>query len=387
MEFRIADTFTDSLARLNGEEQRSVKTTAFDLQLNPATPGMQFHKLDRAKDPDFWSVRVSRDIRLIVHKTDSSLLLCYVGHHDAAYHWAGRRRLETHPKTGAAQLVEVREMVREITVPRYVAPSDMQAEQAPPPAKPRLFGDTTDDELLSYGVPAEWLDDVRSSDEDGVLDLADHLPAEAAEALLELATGGTPQITRPAIANTDPFEHPDALRRFRVMKNVEELERALDYPWEKWTIFLHPAQRQWVEKDYSGPARVSGSAGTGKTIVALHRAVFLARSHPDARVLLTTFSELLANSLRTKLRRLISNEPQIGERLEVHSIDAMGRRLHEIQFGTPNIISSEELQKLLVGASAEVEGHKFSRRFLMTEWNEVVDAWQLETWESYRDVR
>ncbi|MEA3413456.1 MAG: DNA helicase, partial [Pseudomonadota bacterium] len=193
MEFRIADTFTDSLARLNGEEQRSVKTTAFDLQLNPATPGMQFHKLDRAKDPDFWSVRVSRDIRLIVHKTDSSLLLCYVGHHDAAYHWAGRRRLETHPKTGAAQLVEVREMVREITVPRYVAPSDMQAEQAPPPAKPRLFADTTDDELLSYGVPAEWLDDVRSSDEDGVLDLADHLPAEAAEALLELATGGTPQ--------------------------------------------------------------------------------------------------------------------------------------------------------------------------------------------------
>lgn len=386
MEFRIADTFTDSLAKLNGEEQKSVKTTAFDLQLNPANPGMQFHKVDRAKDPNFWSVRVSRDIRLIVHKTDSSLLLCYVGHHDKAYHWAERRKLETHPKTGAAQLVEVREMVREITVPKYVAPVDMQAEQAPSP-KPLLFADTSDDELLSYGVPPEWLDDVRASDEDGVLGLSDHLPAEAAEALLELATGGTPQIIQPVIANTDPFEHPDALRRFRVMANVEELERALDYPWEKWTIFLHPTQRQWVEKDYNGPARVSGSAGTGKTIVALHRAVFLARNHPDARVLLTTFSELLANSLRTKLRRLISNEPHIGERLEVHSIDAMGRRLYEMQFGSPNIVSREELQQLLIEASGEVEGHKFNQRFLITEWNDVVDAWQLETWESYRDVR
>ncbi|HHJ19283.1 MAG TPA: DNA helicase [Gammaproteobacteria bacterium] len=390
MDFRIADTFTDSLAKLNGEEQKQVKTTAFDLQLNPANPGMQFHKLDRAKDPNFWSVRVSRDIRLIVHKTNSSLLLCYVGHHDKAYHWAERRKLETHPKTGAAQLVEVREMVREITVPKYVAPVDMQAEQATS-QKPLLFTDITDDELLSYGVPAEWLDDVRATDEDGVLELADHLPAEAAEALLELATGGRPQITQPVIAIVDPFEHPDALRRFRVMKNVEELERALDYPWERWTIFLHPAQRQWVVKDYNGPARVAGSAGTGKTIVALHRAVFLARSYPDARVLLTTFSELLANSLRTKLRRLISNEPQLGERLEVHSIDAIGRRLYEIHCikkgGTPNIVSSDELQQLLIEASTEVNEHKFSQRFLMTEWNEVVDAWQLDTWESYRDVK
>ena len=106
MDFRIADTFVDSLAHLTNDEQKAVKTTAFDLQMNPASPGMQFHKLDRAKDPRFWSVRVSRDVRLIVHKTDSSLLLCYVDHHDAAYRWAERRRLETHPKTGAAQLVE-----------------------------------------------------------------------------------------------------------------------------------------------------------------------------------------------------------------------------------------------------------------------------------------
>lgn len=78
MNFRIADTFTDSLAKLTSGEQKSVKTTAFDLQINPTNPGMSFHKLEQAKDKNFWSVRVNTDIRLIVHKTDSSLLLCYV---------------------------------------------------------------------------------------------------------------------------------------------------------------------------------------------------------------------------------------------------------------------------------------------------------------------
>lgn len=99
MKFRIADTFTDSLARLTGEEQKAVKMTAFDLQLNPpASPGMSFLKLDSAKDKNFWSVRVGSDIRLIVHRSESSLLLCYVDHHDKAYEWAERRKLETHPR-------------------------------------------------------------------------------------------------------------------------------------------------------------------------------------------------------------------------------------------------------------------------------------------------
>ena len=112
------------------------------------------------------------------------------------------------------------------------------------------------------------------------------------------------------------------------MKDVEELERALDYPWEKWTVFLHPAQRQWVERDYTGPARISGSAGTGKTIVALHRAVHLARQNQDSRVLLATFSETLASALATKLQNLISNQPRLAERLEVQSMSAIGARLY-----------------------------------------------------------
>ncbi|TAM20846.1 MAG: ATP-dependent helicase, partial [Rhodanobacter sp.] len=381
MDFRIADTFTDSLARLTGDEQKAVKTTAFDLQMNPVNPGMSLHKLDRVRDPNFWSVRVSSDIRLIVHKTAASLLLCYVDHHDKAYQWAERRKLETHPKTGAAQLVEIRERVEEIAVPKYV-----EVEQ-PAPAKPMLFAGVADGDLLAYGVPEEWLPDVRAANEDTLLELTDHLPAEAAEALLELATGGQPQPAVVATKATSPFEHPDALRRFRTMNDVEELERALAFPWDKWTIFLHPAQREWVEKDYSGPARVSGSAGTGKTIVALHRAVHLARANPDGRILLATFSDTLAHALRIKLRRLISNTPMLGERIEVHAMNAIGERLYELQFGRPRLATADEIRSLLDAASAAQPEHRFSASFLLSEWQDVVDGWQLDSWESYRDVQ
>ncbi len=380
MDFRIADTFTNSLARLTGEDQKAVKTTAFDLQMNPESPGLSFHKLDKAKDKKFWSVRVNSDIRLIIHKTEGSLLLCYVDHHDKAYEWAGRRKLEVHPKTGAAQLVEIRETVKEVVVPVYMQ------EEMPAPPKPCLFADKPDEELLSYGVPAEWLNDVREVNEDSLLLLADRLPGEAAEALLELATGGKPRVIQTPVPVTNPFDHPDALRRFRTMTNVDELQRALDFPWEKWTIFLHPEQRQWVERDYTGPARISGSAGTGKTIVALHRAVHLARTHLEARVLLATFSETLAHALHTKLRRLVGNEPRLAERIDVYSVNALGLRLYKAHCGPVKLSSRDDLRELLRAASEAVDGHKFSLNFLLTEWEQIVDAWQLENWEAYRDV-
>jgi UvrD-like helicase C-terminal domain/AAA domain len=380
MEFRIADTFTASLARLTGDEQKAVKTTAFDLQVNPVGSGLSFHRLDKTRDKSFWSVRVNNDVRLIVHRTEASVLLCYVAHHNAAYQWAERRRLETHPTTGAAQLVEVRERVEEIIVPRFV-----DAERTPSP-KPPVFGKLADDVLLSYGVPPEWLAEVRLATEDSLLELAIHLPGEAAEALLQLATGVTPRVVQPVAAGTDPFEHPDARRRFRTVKDVEELARALDFPWEKWTVFLHPAQRESVERNYDGPARIAGSAGTGKTVVALHRAVFLARANPDARVLLTTFSETLANALRTQLRRLVGNEPRVAERVEVYALNAIAARLYGLSLGVPKLALPELIRQLLQEAAARVDGQKFSLHFLATEWEDVVDAWQIETWEAYRDV-
>ena len=381
MEFRIADTFTNSLAKLTGEEQKAVKTTAFEFQMNPVNIGMQLHRIDNSKDKNFWSVRVTRDIRLIVHKTPESTLLCYVDHHDPAYEWAERRKLEAHPTTGAAQLVEIRETVREIPVPKYV---EVENKTTP---KPALFADTSDEDLLAYGVPTEWLNDVRGADEASLLELIDHLPAEAAEALINIAAGNKPAAAPVAPAGADPFAHPDAQRRFRGMSNVEELERALDFPWERWSIFLHPSQRAIVEADYPGPARVSGSAGTGKTIVALHRAAFLARKYPDTRILLATFSDTLANALRVQLKRLISNEPRLAERLEIHSMKSLARRLYRLNFGEPKMAAPDIIRELIKNASQQVADHKFSLRYLLNEWEQVVDAWQVGSWEDYRDVK
>jgi hypothetical protein len=377
MQFRIADTFTASLARLAGQEQKAVKTTAFDLQLDPAAPGMRFHRLDRAKDPGFWSVRVNADIRLIVHRSERSLLLCFVGHHDDAYRWAERRKIERHPATGAAQLVEIRERVEEIVVSSPVMA---------PARKPLLFAQVSDDDLLRYGVPAEWLADVRAATEDSLFDLGAHLPQEAVEALLDLATGVKPAVAAAAPAGADPFSHPDAQRRFRVLANVEELARALAYPWEKWTVFLHPAQRTFVEREYGGPARVAGSAGTGKTIVALHRAAHLARRHAGARVLLTTFSSTLANALRGKLNRLVENEPDVAARIAVQSVGGVAHDLYAELFGRPTFADAALVARLLADGAGAVGGHRFSQTFLLGEWREVVDAWQLRSWEEYRDV-
>ncbi len=395
MQFRIADTFTVSLAKLTNDEQKHVKITVYDLQASPSGHGLRMHRIDRAKDKGFWSVRVSRDVRLIVHQSATgggggSLLVCYVDHHDKAYAWAERRKLETHPKTGAAQLVELRETVREIEVPRYVeAEPAPEPEPAPKPSNPArlpLFADVPDDVLLGYGVPEEWLDTVRHVDEDGLLDIADRLPSEASEALLTRATGGQPELAPVAAADQDPFEHPDAKRRFRLVASSDELQRALDYPWERWTIFLHPSQREIVERRFNGPARVAGSAGTGKTVVALHRAVELALEYPEARVLLTTFSIPLSRMLRSKLQRLLDGDREIGERLRIRAIDEVGLEVYERSLGRPRVATPAMVRRLIEQAAESVPDHRFEADFLQDEWQEVVDAWQVSDWETYRDV-
>ena len=192
--------------------------------------------------------------------------------------------------------------MQEIVIPRY-----MEMKQP----KPALFARLSEDELLGYGVPPEWLDDVRRADEDTVLQLADHLPVEAAEALLDLATGTKPKpVAVPA--GGSPFEHPDAQRRFRVMTNRAELERAL----------------------------------------------------------------------AAKLHSLLNNEPRLAERVEVHSVYGIGRRLYEANLGPAAIVSRETLTSLLEIAAKSVDANKFSLPFLRSEWEQVVDAWQLGTWGS-----
>jgi len=377
MEFRIADSFTASLAKLTAAEQKAVKTTAFDLQMDASAPGLSFHKVDRAKDPNFWSVRVNADIRLIVHRTGSSLLLAYVDHHDKAYRWAERRKIERHPTTGAMQMVEIRERVEELPP---VTPATAAASVGP-----KLFASLRKLELMAMGVPEEWVEDVRALTEDTLFDVLGHLPQEAQEALLRLAVGEKPPTPQPAPVSADPFAHPDAQRRFRVLHDVEELRRAFDYPWDRWAVFLHPSQREVVERRYAGPARVTGSAGTGKTIVALHRAAYLARSNPKARVLLATFSKPLARALSGRLESLVGGEPAVAARIAVQPMTGAAYDLYTEAFGQPNIASAAIVQGLLRKASQE-SGVAAPQPFLIAEWNEVVDAQQTRSWEAYRDA-
>lgn len=386
MMFCIADSFPKALAKLPAQEQKAVKTTVFDLQMDPAHPSLQFHRIDKSKDPNFWSVRVSRDIRLIVHKTDESFLICYVDHHDEAYTWAERRRIETHPRTGAAQIVEVRERVQEILVPVAV-----EVGPTPAPARPilpPLFARYADDELLVYGVPPDWLADVRTATEDTIFDLVGHLPAEAAEALLDLAVGEKPEL--PVVVSPDttsPFEHPDAQRRFRVMEDMEELKRALEYPWDQWAVFLHPSQRQVVGHKFSGPARVSGSAGTGKTVVAIHRAANALKTDPQSRLLLTTFSLPLANALEGKLRLLTGVERGIVPRVTVLPFRGVASELFTLAFGHhPRAASDDQVRGALKAAAAELGVTTFTQRFLVSEWLNVVDAWQVSDAATYQNV-
>lgn len=386
VQFLISDTFTDSVTRLTAEEQKLVKTTTFDLQVNPAHPGSQFHRIERCKDKHFWSVRAGRDIRLIVHKTDASLLLCYVDHHDKAYQWAERRKLETHPRTGAAQLVEIRETVREIEVPKYV-------EASPQPEQPCLAG-VVREELLTYGVPEPWVDDCLAADENSLLAIADRLPSEAAEALLVLATGGKPEARAVTDKDADPFDHPDAQRRFRVLENADELAAALDAPWEKWIVFLHPAQRSFVDCRFSGPARVSGSAGTGKTVVAIHRAV-AALKRERGHVLLTTFSDDLAKSLLRKVKLLVpaerlSNtlpEPESLPTLVIASLDEIARDIYTANAGSIHQIDDFDLLDLIASIVKQGDQVSLSPQFLLDEWQDVVDGWNLNDWSQYRDFK
>lgn len=381
MQFLIADTFQAALAKLDNASQKAAKMAAFDLQMDPSGKGKSFHRIDKSKDKDFWSVRASRDIRLIVHRTGERMVLCYVDHHDDAYAWAERRVFEIHPKTQALQIVEIEETVGRREPP---PPSPPSAQPEPPFEQPKPLAACKDDDLLIHGVPPQWLERLRGADADELLDLSLHLPQEAQEAVLALAVGETPPAPIIEQAIPDAALHPDAQRRFRVVEGREALEAALDYPWEQWTVFLHPSQQGVVEKTFNGPARVGGSAGTGKTVVALHRAKRLSEQ-PGAKVLLTTFSRPLAASLKRKLAILAGGERKVVPAVNVASFRDAAAELYTLAHGRePYIAKDDDVRAILRRESTGLDG--FTERFVWSEWRDVADGWNLESFDDYLNV-
>lgn len=381
MTLHYASTFADALGKLSHAEQKQVKITTVDLMIDPRGAGLSIERLNAA-DKHIWSARVSQDIRIIMRREGDDVLLAYVGHHDDAYRWAERRRIEPHERTGAMQIVQLVERVEEMR--ETTAPDSSKRQDA----NFQPFWALSDDQLLDVGVPREWLEPVRGMDEGDIDKLFDRLPAEAAEALMDFATGGKLEdhVAKPAEPGQNPFAHPDAQRRFRLLDNIEELQAALDAPFEKWAVFLHPAQRELVTRDVSGPTRVSGSAGTGKTIVALHRAVHLAGGDDNARVLLTTFSKELARSLATKVDLLAQARPAVRERIIVRPIDRAATDLYSAQFGQPNRASISQIRSMIAEAQKAGLGGELTAAFLLEEWNELVDAWGVTDAESYATI-
>jgi hypothetical protein len=379
MHLNLSPSFQKSLARLSKQEQGLVKQTVMDFLLDPAAAGFRLHPLNM-REKRFHSISPNMDLRVIVLREGDRHVMMYVDHHDAAYRWAERRRVEAHPVTGAAQLVEMRERVEEARPLAAVA--DVPQERYLPP----LFQNLTDEDLLRVGVPPDWIADVRRASQDDVMELVDHLPEEAMEALLEYVTSGELPAPAGPAAGADPFAHPDAQRRFRLVADEETLAQALERPWEEWLVFLHPSQRAAVERRHGGPARVTGAAGTGKSVVAMHRTAHLARESQGGQILLSTFSPILSGRLADGMDRLLGPGTVARARIFAAPLHLYAADLLADATGTaPRLVGAAEVHPLLDAALAE-SGEALSPAFIRAEWDLVVDFWGLRDWAAYRDV-
>ena len=315
MNIILSDTFSKSISNLDKQSQDIVKQTFFDFQINPKNPGFKFHRLERTTDKNFWSIYVNQDIRIIVHKKDNNIIFCYTDHHDKAYNWAKNRKIENNSYTGTIQLIQIQEIQQKVY---------KKVEDAPP-----LFQKYSKDYILKIGVPENCLDSIYIiNNPDDILTLIDYIPQEVVERLLDLSEGKIVPISPKIDTNiykvaedsaaysfdskidTSILYHPETRSHFCIINTHDELKRILEEPLERWAVFLHPDQRAIVEKNINGPMKVTGSAGTGKTVVALHRTVYLAKQNKEPRILLTTFSRTLALRLEKSLNLLLpSNSP------------------------------------------------------------------------------
>jgi hypothetical protein len=405
----IAETFRKALSALNEAERKATFSTVMEVQLNPKSQGADLHRIEKARDANLWSVRASRDIRIVLYRKDGLTVWLYVDHHDAAYNWARHRQVKFDPKTGAAQVINFVE--KEVVIPVQVTKEVVRPHQAvetpaKPPAK-KPFIAFSDDQLAECRVPEEMYPQVRDATEDEAFLIG--LPEEALDNLLDLLCGRLPAVLRasdlpdatlpvaapesPPEAHPEapgavavalqPFVHPDAQRRFTQVETEEQLKALLLGPWDKWQTFLHPDQREIAEASYAGPARVSGSAGTGKSIVALHRVNFLLRRNDEARVLLCTISPALSGFLHAGVRRLLADKPRLGERVDVTSIDDYAVRLHELHVGPVRRADSKFAAECLRTVMAERAGTKFHHSFVESEWQHVVDPMFIRTEAEY----
>lgn len=377
----ISSDFLTAFARLPRQVQGKVTEFVNKFRNNPMSPGINYEKLNSGIDKKIFSVRIDDTYRgIVVRQQEVGVyLLLWVDHHDEAYQWAARKKCEVNPKTGAIQVFDVQSMVEKVSAPDKVA----------------LFALAKDDELLKLGVPEIQLDFVKSfiSKED-FYKAEQSMPHDAYEHLSWLAEGFPmeevlelvleEQNTSSASENlAAALDVPTTLKSFVVVDGEDELRRIMAEPLEKWRVFLHPTQRKIARKEYSGSARVLGGAGTGKTVVAMHRAKHLAsKCEGQQRILMTTFTANLAADIRDNLRKICTLEEL--RRIEVIHLDAwVNQFLREsgfsAQIGYDDAIKPLWERAVLL-ANIDLP---FETSFYEEEWNRIVIAQEALTLEKY----
>jgi hypothetical protein len=396
----LSQDFLLHLATLPAVVQGKVLKWAIRFQTDPTASGFNYEKIRAARDPHLRSVRIDGDWRGIVFVPPRSDLyvLLYVDHHDEAYRWAENRKLTINPVTGAMQIV----LVEEVSAPP--APAAPAARQAPDAidGRPRLFAAFSDTELLSLGAPADLLPRVRQITSETELDaLQPVLPIEAYEGLFLVAAGDTvsqvlsareTQVDRPI--DTEDFarsvETAESQSRFVVVDNDAALTAIMNAPLAQWRVFLHPLQKRLAVGDRSGPVRVLGGAGTGKTVLVMHRATWLAEhaTPPGKKVLVTTFTRNLAIDIETNLTTLCPRE--IMQRLEVRNLDAWVLRFlrskryeHSIVYGRQD--EAAVCWNLALAVKDPALG--LDDAFYAAELEQVVLAQGVTTLDAYRAAR
>jgi len=384
----FADTFFKSAAKLDG----SVKQRVFDFMSkftnNLEATGTDLKQPVGARDPRIRTARVTLDLRAVLfHPGGNVYYLLGVFPHDDAYVYAAQTRVDVNRVTGGLDVLELGRI------------EDAHAAfAATPDAAAPLFAGVSDNDLRSLGISEAVLTLARAvSNVDQLLSLGELIPQLQNDVLLALFDGSSPEavyadVVAPCLDGrpVDPedvdaaLDRPATLASFVVTTSDADLEAALAWPMDRWRTFLHPTQRgiAYPAKPYSGPFRVTGGPGTGKTVVAVHRAKALGtQAEPDARILAAAFNTNIAAALRTLLERLGGAE--LRDRIEVKTVDQLAMSVvarHEGRRPTP-ISDADVLDRwteYLSGRTSE-----FGPRFLMAEWNQVVLAGSVHSQAQY----
>lgn len=396
----LSQDFLMQLSKLPQSVHGKVLKWAVKFQADPTATGINYEGIKGARDKNLKSVRVDQDWRGIVFKPDSGdvYVLLYVDHHDAAYRWAENRKLAINPVTGAVQLVIVETAVQE--EPPSPPPHDTRTQ---PPATPPLYAGLNDRELLSLGVPEDLIGDVRRLASDTDLDaLQPRLPVEAYEGLFLVAAGDTVSQILSAretrvdqTIDTDDFatalDAAESKSRFVVVTSDEAMTAILNAPLAQWRVFLHPTQLKLAQGDRSGPVRVLGGAGTGKTVLAMHRAKWLAenRTEDGQQVLFTTFTRNLASDIEHNLKSLC--DPKTLARIKVQNLDAWVHGFMRAQKLEHRIVYNRQQDAALQAWNAALAVKDSSLvlpdDFYEKELEQVILAQGITTLDGYREAR